>query len=307
VLDLLEVAAYAGPAAYGGALLGANLLLLQRCTASSTTPGSAPVMAVDGSLSQLLPFTTADSNSWLNCSVGGSAQPQTLRIWPYPGTGNVNFGRLLNASVALLHGGVRRRFVAGLDAAIHRELATPGARTFSRAFVTFEKTASAEAALAAFARRADGLCAAAAGGGVDVPAHVRFRGAGAPLTVRQAPEPPEVIWDSLDTGARERAVRKALSSALLFGVCVGLFVGTSSLDAGNVSAVIVVALTAHLAIVAAMLVAFATGRSFEMSHSPPGRVRLWVDGSVVLALDRMILHRHPQRVTRLSAWRSGAI
>jgi hypothetical protein len=109
-------------------------------------------------------------------------------------------------------------YVRALNARIAAQLRRPSSHAFCRAIVTFEYAADAAAALRDHsALSAAGPCARPR----RVPPRCYFRRAHE-LRVERAPEPAEVLWDSLDTGMRMRRARAAASAALL--VCVLLLV-----------------------------------------------------------------------------------
>jgi hypothetical protein len=118
-------------------------------------------------------------------------------------------------------------YIRALNAKISVQLRLPQTQRFNRAFVTFEFAAHAEAALADHsATSAAGPCARPR---LLPPRCLFWRKH--ELRVARAPEPGEVLWDSLDTGVRMRRARACVSAALLVGLLLLVAFVFSSLPA----------------------------------------------------------------------------
>jgi hypothetical protein len=124
--------------------------------------------------------------------------------------------------VTLLRGPLRKLYW-GVRARMEEELESEDVLKFNRCFVTYETTESCESALEAYQDNDVIFCSCkrAAEGETHDEGEL-FRGTH-DIKVEQAPEPTEVIWDSLDTSPRERAIRLWVCFVVLIGFCIGLF------------------------------------------------------------------------------------
>lgn len=112
-------------------------------------------------------------------------------------------------------------FIAGCNFIIQKELTNPMTLTFSRAFLTFAFTKDASATIEAFVPRLTGLFDKRPPPSADI-LDLHFRRLHE-LSVKRAPEPNEVIWDSLGTGPRERILRRISSAIVVTLLIVLLF------------------------------------------------------------------------------------
>jgi len=147
---------------------------------------------------------------------GGAMNPLCVRIMCMP-----TLNDMLGMSRGLLHS-----FMHGAKACVEKELQKDGVRTFSRAFVTFEKAADAEKVDKLFVNpdhkrlscclwdwnKYFPCCCAKRIPPVVGGEEALFRDKA--LMVRPAPEPVEVLWESLDTLPKERNIREWVSTAL---------------------------------------------------------------------------------------------
>ena len=125
--------------------------------------------------------------------------------------------------IMTLSRGVLRKLYWGVRERLEVELKNESVRSFNRCFVTYEKTAFAEAVLEAYQDNDVVFCTCRrAAEGLTHDEGELFRGVH-DIKVSQAPEPTEIIWDSLDTSPRERSVRLWICFIILIAFCAGLF------------------------------------------------------------------------------------
>lgn len=109
------------------------------------------------------------------------------------------------------------KYLMFLNKQIARELNQPHVEEFHRAFVTFSKASSRQVCLDAYSDRRDGIF----GKKKETTRSLTLRGH--VLKVEAAPEPEEVLWESLDVGGRERMLRMMVSFLFLCGLIVAMF------------------------------------------------------------------------------------
>jgi hypothetical protein len=148
------------------------------------------------------------------------------------GAGTVRFMALpiIFENITILLGSWRRQFLAGCEALIAEELQNPETASFERCVITFERTESFENALGeyheAVAKSNEGVSTLGhlkmwLYGEHLLPENLCFQGK--VIHLQQAPEPKEILWDSLDTSPGERSIRKWISQLFLWIVALAMF------------------------------------------------------------------------------------
>jgi hypothetical protein len=156
------------------------------------------------------------------CSVPRTSGPEDDLLEDKPVTPWMNFlfqlswnsgvGPLILTNAALL-----RRYIKFLNGIIATEIVKPEVLTFKRCFVTFCLSEAEDDVLDDHNEVREGIF-----GKTPVhPEKCKFRGE--VLTVKQAAEPDEILWESLDTSNRDRWVRQTISTFVMFGVMIGMF------------------------------------------------------------------------------------
>ena len=136
----------------------------------------------------------------------------------------------------------RRQFAAGCLELIAAARVDPATRSFERCVITYEKTSSFEDVMAKFHDQVENMpsdtiwsylvrkCLRRKVNAV-VTDDLFFRGHA--LSVSQAPEPKEVLWDSLDTSPSERSIRKWVSLFIMVLVCLAIFLSIKVLPTND--------------------------------------------------------------------------
>jgi hypothetical protein len=124
------------------------------------------------------------------------------------------------------------KYLMYLNKQIAAELNQPNVEEFHRCFVTFSQASGRLACLEAYGGRREGIF----GKKTATTRNLALRGS--ILKVRAAPEPEEVLWESLDVGARERALRLFVSFLFLCGIIVAMFQIVLELNATKAGGII---------------------------------------------------------------------
>ena len=199
--------------------------------------------------SSSLPLKHADSSSSNAIQESVAYRDWEKRLGTIPALlpGEVAWGRTLMRfmsvpgifeNVTIGSDSFRRKFIAGCQLLIKEELNNPETRLFERCVITYEKTESFEHALVDFHKKIKDSSmvhcfkiGSRSSSVVQPDDELFFRGHA--LDVSLAPEPNEVLWDSLDTSPRERSVRKWISLLFLVCFCVAIFVVLKKLPTGD--------------------------------------------------------------------------